>query len=224
MEDPSQPFLGGQGQQRPQNPSRFQNRGPPQPLQYEAGPQNQPSLAKVNLEELLVMFMGATDNKMNTVEAAQRNQEFSIRNLEKSSFTSNTEVNPREHVNVVPIIVKEKSTKEAKKKSSGGSAEQDRSIAEESRKIGMTSAPSEQKVLKYARYLRDMITKKDKLLHEQEKKPGKGEERTKKDEKGRQFSSNVKDKFKKWVPVRQVREAKVKKDPNKHVWGGAFST
>ncbi|KAI5683363.1 hypothetical protein M9H77_04591 [Catharanthus roseus] len=49
-------------------------------------------------------------------------------------------------------------------------------------------------------------------VQDTEKVPRKGKERPKKDEKGRQLPSKVKAKFMKWVPVWQVREAKVKKD------------
>lgn len=60
-------------------------------------------------------FMSVTENRMNTIEAAQRNQEAFIRNLEKQigqlvklisertrgSLPRNAEVNPREHVNTI---------------------------------------------------------------------------------------------------------------------------
>ncbi|KAI5649655.1 hypothetical protein M9H77_35660 [Catharanthus roseus] len=72
-----------QGQARPQQLLGFQNRGPPLPLPYEAASQNHPLPTKANLEVLKVKFMSATDNRMTTIEAAQRNQETSIQSLEK---------------------------------------------------------------------------------------------------------------------------------------------
>lgn len=115
MEKPSILFLSDQGQQRPPNPPRFQNKSLSPLLPYEVRPQNLPPSAKENLEELLVKFMGVTDNRMSTIETAQRNQKGSIRNSKKhirqlvklvsertqGALPSNTEVNLREHVNVV---------------------------------------------------------------------------------------------------------------------------
>ncbi|KAI5664014.1 hypothetical protein M9H77_23337 [Catharanthus roseus] len=57
--------------------------GPPPPFPYEATPQNEPAPGKANLEEFMAKFISTTDNWMDIIEAAQRNQEASIRNLEK---------------------------------------------------------------------------------------------------------------------------------------------
>lgn len=105
----------------PYQPPSFQNRGPPPALPYEAASQNHPPSVKVNLEELIVRFMSATDNRMNTIEAAQRNYEASIRNLEQQirqlvkivskntpgALPSNIEVNPREHMNAISLTIDE---------------------------------------------------------------------------------------------------------------------
>ncbi|KAI5676757.1 hypothetical protein M9H77_07707 [Catharanthus roseus] len=61
----------------------FQNRGPPLTLPYEATPQNHPAPANLNLKKLMVIFMSTTDNRINIIEVAQKNQEASIQNLEK---------------------------------------------------------------------------------------------------------------------------------------------
>lgn len=63
----------------------------------------------------MVEFMGTTESRMNTIEVVQRNQEASIRNLEKQirqlvkiifertlgTLPSNIEINLREHVHAI---------------------------------------------------------------------------------------------------------------------------
>ncbi|KAI5649055.1 hypothetical protein M9H77_35060 [Catharanthus roseus] len=230
----------GQGQQRTQNPPGFQNRGAPLPLPYEAGLQSQPPLAKANLEELMVKFMSVTDNIMNTIEAAQRNQETSIRNLEKQIGQL-----VKLHVNAISVTVEEEnsvkeegvispkeSCTEEERRSSGKSDEEKVDTTEEFGKKKSTSTPYKSKVHKYGRHLKDMITKKDKLqeasIHSvcefAGNAPRKGKERPKDTEKGGRLSSNFKARLLKWVLVQYMKEAMPKKYPNDRVRGGTFSS
>ncbi|KAI5663434.1 hypothetical protein M9H77_22757 [Catharanthus roseus] len=211
MEEPYKFFLGGQGQQRPENPLGFLNRGPPLSLPYEAGPQNQPPLAKANHEELLVKFMGESGSFIKNLEKQIGHLVKLVSKRTLRVLPSNTEVNPREHVNAVSVIVEEEiSAKVEEERSSSGNDEEDEGVVEEDGKKKATSASSKQKVPKYVRHLKDMIMKKDKL-HED-------------DEKRTRLSSNVKTRLMKWVLVRHVKQAKAKKEPNDLVRGGALST
>ncbi|KAI5648201.1 hypothetical protein M9H77_34206 [Catharanthus roseus] len=99
---------------------------------------------------------------MNTIEPAQKNQEASIRNSEKQigqlvklisertlgALPSNIEVNPREHINGISMIVE--GEKSAKRK-------RDHSAEVKKKWVQQKIVP------KYVRHLRDMMMMKDKL-------------------------------------------------------------
>ncbi|PPS10149.1 hypothetical protein GOBAR_AA10494 [Gossypium barbadense] len=99
---------GGQGNQKPQNPQGFQQ----PPYQQEKKP---------NLEEMLSKFLSVSETHLQNTEIALKNQQALIQRLEtqigqlskliserpQGSLPSNTEPNPREHLNAISTQDKE---------------------------------------------------------------------------------------------------------------------
>ncbi|KAK5795404.1 hypothetical protein PVK06_036668 [Gossypium arboreum] len=95
---------GGQGNQRLQNPSGFQQ----PPYQQEKKP---------NLEEMLMKFISVLETRFQNTETVLKNQQASIQGLEtqigqlakliferpQDSLPSNTESNPREQLNAINV-------------------------------------------------------------------------------------------------------------------------
>lgn len=81
LEESSKLFLARPRAAATTTSSRFQNRGPSQPLPYNAPQENLPLQAKSNLEYLISKYITSVDAKMQSVEPSQRNQIGHLANM-----------------------------------------------------------------------------------------------------------------------------------------------